>query len=218
MSCEPAQVPTDGWPANFSASMFPTIEDFCGENGFGLVCWSTPDPSYLPKEGHEFLQHLFPESCPCQCYSHEPETPDKTSPRPNTFRTGAQGTGAGQKGATNPDPNASNTWGSQVQNGGGGNTQDSSANMAQCRAGACNGFNQCGSCVCVASQSTRPDARDGRFWTSGCRGMDNTIPAKRDAVGMACPCNSTYVSKSCCSAPDGIVFEPAELNLGVLVS
>lgn len=32
----------------------------------------------------------------------------------------------------------------------------------------------------------------------------------------ACPCNCTYVSVACCDAPNGVVFEAADLKLGAL--
>lgn len=32
----------------------------------------------------------------------------------------------------------------------------------------------------------------------------------------ACPCNCTYVSVACCDAPSGVVYEAADLKLGVL--
>ena len=40
---------------------------------------------------------------------------------------------------------------------------------------------------------------------------------KRD-VGLPCPCNSTYISHGCCGAKNGLLWEPAEMNLGKLVS
>ena len=33
---------------------------------------------------------------------------------------------------------------------------------------------------------------------------------------MGCPCNTTYVSEACCSAPEGLVWEAPELKLGIL--
>lgn len=34
---------------------------------------------------------------------------------------------------------------------------------------------------------------------------------------VACPCNASYVSYSCCDSTDGIVHEAPEMKLGVLI-
>ena len=53
-------------------------------------------------------------------------------------------------------------------------------------------------------------------WTSGLNGKNNWNGGKRDVV-LPCPCNSTYISHSCCGAKGGLVWEPAGFNLGKLV-
>jgi hypothetical protein len=39
---------------------------------------------------------------------------------------------------------------------------------------------------------------------------------RREIEDLPCPCNESYVSRSCCDAPEGLIWEAAELNLGVL--
>ena len=36
-------------------------------------------------------------------------------------------------------------------------------------------------------------------------------------MNWLCPCNATYVSRSCCGVSDGLVWEPQDLKLGELV-
>ena len=52
--------------------------------------------------------------------------------------------------------------------------------------------------------------------TSSLNGKNNGIGGKRD-VEFPCPCNTTYISHSCCGANDGLVWEPVGFNLGKLV-
>ena len=119
---------------------------------------------------------------------------------------GAQGT---QGQATNPDPNASQTWGSQMQTGG------SAQNGVQCPSGNCNSAADCGAlCVCMQSISSQIDALGNAIWTSGCGSKRSTYPGKRDNFQHPCICNSSYVSYACCSETSGIVHEPPNLRLG----
>ena len=38
----------------------------------------------------------------------------------------------------------------------------------------------------------------------------------QEVASSACPCNCTYVSVACCNAPSGVVYEAADLKLGIL--
>lgn len=56
------------------------------------------------------------------------------------------------------------------------------------------------------------------FSTEGtCTSASTLQPGwKRDLDDMACPCNSTYVSKACCGIENGLVHEPTSAKLGEL--
>lgn len=41
-------------------------------------------------------------------------------------------------------------------------------------------------------------------------------PVPQEVTSPACPCNCTYVSRACCEAPNGVVYEAVDLKLGIL--
>ena len=52
-------------------------------------------------------------------------------------------------------------------------------------------------------------------------GSNFTLTVKHSAgfqevTPPACPCNCTYVSRACCEAPSGVVYEAVDLKLGIL--
>jgi hypothetical protein len=69
-----------------------------------------------------------------------------------------------------------------------------------------------GRCSCKAANIGMKKWRSGQC-------ESNYIGKKRDDSEsiFACPCNETYVSKSCCHARNGLVWERPEYNLGQLV-
>ena len=44
------------------------------------------------------------------------------------------------------------------------------------------------------------------------------FPGRKRDISMACSCNSTYVSHSCCTSRNGLVWEDPEMKLGVMDS
>ena len=85
-------------------------------------------------------------------------------------------------------------------------------------AGSCSSQDECTSddCICQVNSSTYVPRLGIVTYTSSC-GSDL---GKRDASGhhesLPCPCNTTYVSHSCCAAKGGVVHEPPEFKLGEL--
>lgn len=101
----------------------------------------------------------------------------------------------------------------------------------------CSKASHCGgdvSCICVA------DKWHGEFFSSSCKQPRLSFGIRRGTLEVdstnatqsvyiinatltgegstdpACPCNCTYVSKSCCNSPSGIVYEALGLKLGSL--
>ena len=75
---------------------------------------------------------------------------------------------------------------------------------ADCKTQAVGVFARCTSC-----QAKQVNSK----WQSACM---VATPLKRDEFRPPCVCNSTYISRQCCSVSDGIVYEPPHARLGEL--
>jgi hypothetical protein len=74
----------------------------------------------------------------------------------------------------------------------------------------CTEYEQVPGCDGLVCQPTEASA--GAYFAIGsCVGLGR----KRD-TSMACSCNSTYVSHSCCGSRNGLVWEDPELKLGIM--
>lgn len=81
------------------------------------------------------------------------------------------------------------------------------ADQYKCRAAAQSKFNPTVGGATFISMCLRTIASGGQD--------SKEYVGKRDEE-LPCPCNSTYISHGCCSAKDGLVWEPAEFYLGGL--
>ncbi|KAI9864701.1 MAG: hypothetical protein M1824_004608 [Vezdaea acicularis] len=73
---------------------------------------------------------------------------------------------------------------------------------------------RCGAQLALGVGAGMAASYTAKCHTSGLLGKRGEL-GERD-LGYACPCNSTYVSRSCCESIDGIVWEDKEMWLGVL--
>lgn len=80
------------------------------------------------------------------------------------------------------------------------------------------------SCGCIATSSMMGASLSDVVYSASCQASQSTIAGggrgggRRDLEGMPCPCNASYVSHTCCSANDGLVWEAPEAKLGVLLT
>ena len=70
-------------------------------------------------------------------------------------------------------------------------------------------------CTCQAQRAQYQPGPGTVAFAATCLVFLGSGPKREE--GLPCPCNSTYVSESCCDAPEGLVWEPSELKLGKLV-
>lgn len=82
--------------------------------------------------------------------------------------------------------------------------------------GSCDGYTCTNGCQCLATPVSK-----GLFMELGCGSLSLGLGRRGlggyTKGGWACPCNSTYVSQACCNAPDRMVWEPLDLQLGRMV-
>lgn len=73
-----------------------------------------------------------------------------------------------------------------------------------------------GTCTCQAHSSQYQPQSSTVAFLATCLTMLGSGGGGKREEQLPCPCNSTYVSHSCCESPDGIVWEPSSMKLGFL--
>ena len=96
--------------------------------------------------------------------------------------------------------------------------ESSPDNQTPLCAGACSsvGANCSAACECRVSSSTYNPATNQLLYAAACT-LPFSLSGKRAEEALPCPCNSSYVSHSCCGAYNGVVWEPREMKLGELM-
>ena len=81
-------------------------------------------------------------------------------------------------------------------------------------AGTSQYYAECGLRLNITSPQTGPFSEIFGSSSGGSDGGLKAVKRGQSSEAPACPCNTTYVSHSCCDAESGIVWEAPELKLG----